>query len=108
MRADDLLRHIAHLSKVGAIPGTNPIIELPAGDAELEAIAGAVRLCHFLAAVERDHNAIRDIVPPDDVEVGGAGGPSVEESSGLVKRMASDWMAELEFDEENRTLLAGY
>lgn len=108
VRADDLLSHIAYPPNVRGTSGANRTVELPAGDAKLEAISGAVRLCHFLAAVERDHNAIRDIVPPYEVEMESAGGPPAEETSLLVERMASDWMADFELDEEDRRLLAAY
>lgn len=108
IRADDLLRFITNPINVGGMSNANPTVELPAGDAELEAITGAVRLCHFLAAVERDHIAVRDLVPPNDEELGSVGGPPAEESSVLVERMTSDWMADLALDEEDRRLLAGY
>lgn len=108
VRADALERYlVANPALTRKVSGIRTA-EIPAPDRRLERVPGAVRLCHFLGAVEQDHDAIHGVTR-DSIEDDADRDTAVPED-GLVglERMSMQSVADLQPVKDDRRLVVGY
>lgn len=108
VRADDLQRHIRLPSKVTGVLGGRSTAKVPADDTRLEAIVGALRLCHFLGAVEQDFDTIHGLSRSVDGGPEWSGGQLPDEAQGAIERMSTRSLVDLPRVEDDRRLVVGY
>ncbi|SMY00782.1 hypothetical protein BANT10_03214 [Brevibacterium antiquum] len=114
IRADDLQNHVTSCSSLISTY-SGQVVDLTADDISLGAISGAVRFCHFLDAVEKDHDDFYDIDrTADDSDSEPWSSADAPESSVTgtfaesILRLATESVSELPSDEEDRRLIAAY
>jgi hypothetical protein len=104
VRADALDQYLSlNPTLIRNISGS-PTAEVPANDLVLERIPGALRLCHFLLAVQQDHDVIHGVVRPGAEDRGVSDDDAVD----AVARMSTQSVAQLEPLEDDRRLVVGY
>lgn len=106
--ADSLLHYLkASSTLVRPLSGT-PTAEISASDSVLATITGAVRFCHFLRAIKRDHDEIHDLDVTVDGEEEILEIPPANDGFEALERMSVESVAELEPFEDDRRLVVGY
>ncbi len=82
--------------------------ELPARDLALEAIPGAIRFCHLLAAMQRDHDRIHGIVRSWSADEATSESPQIPVGEDQLKQLSTRSLRDLVAQEDDRRLIVGY